>query len=342
MPAEWETHAATWLAWPHNADTWSSHLERVRSTWVEMIAALVPVERVELLLNDACAESEATRLLCARGVDLDGVRCHRISTVDVWIRDYGPTFLVRQVAADPLAFINWTFNAWGKKYGDYVDDDAVVSRMNRFLGLPSFRPGMVLEGGSIDVNGVGTLLTTEQCLLNANRNKNLTRERIEELLGACLGVDNVIWLEGGVAGDDTDGHIDNLARFIDSRTVVCVVEEDTDDENYAVLRENYRRLMGAKDLVGQALRVVALPQPDPVWESGNRLPASYANFYIANQTVLVPLFGGSKDALAMEILAGAFPRHRLVGIDALALIHGLGGIHCVTQQQPLTGQRDNP
>ena len=341
MPAEWETHAATWLAWPHNSDTWSSHLEQVRLTWVELMAALVPVERVELLVNDAAAEAEVTDLLHARGVALGGVRFRRIPTVDVWIRDYGPTFLVSARAPDPLALINWTFNAWGEKYAEYVADDSVVARMNAFLGLPDFQPGVVLEGGSIEVNGVGTLLTTEQCLLNPNRNQKPTRELIEKLLGACLCVDHVIWLEGTVAGDDTDGHIDNLARFIDQRTVVCVLEEDPGDENYQGLRENHQRLMRATNAAGEALRVLTLPQPDPVFEDGARLPASYANFYIANETVLIPLFGGSKDMLATEILRGVSPTHRVVGVNAVALIHGLGGIHCVTQQQPLTRPRDN-
>ena len=222
------------------------------------------------------------------------------------------------------------------KYSEYVADDAVPLRINESLGLPGFTPGIVLEGGSIDVNGAGLCLVTEECLLNPNRNRALTREDIEGVLQSTLGVRRVLWLPGGMAGDDTDGHIDNLARFVDAGTVVCVVEQDTRDENYHALQENYRCLTAAGDPGGRRLRVVPLPQPDPVTAGGSRLPASYANFYIANGVVLAPLYGGPKDSLALDTLAEVFPGRRVVGIDARALILGLGGVHCVTQQQPLT------
>jgi len=334
MPAEWETHEGTWLVWPHNTATWARWLKQVRSIWVELISALVRVEHVYLLVNDAEAESQVTALLRARGVGVDRISFHHIPTVDIWIRDYGPTFLVRSAASAPLALIDWEFNAWGGKYPEYVADDAVPSRMNELLALPSFRPGIVLEGGSIEINGAGTLLTTEQCLLNANRNTHLSRQAIEDLLKACLCVDRIIWLQSGVAGDDTDGHIDNLARFVNATTIVCVVEEDPKDENYGALRENYERLVRA---AGGAITVVELPQPDPVVYDGVRLPASYANFYIANETVLIPLFNCRQDAVAMGILKDVFPSHRVLGIDAVFLLRGLGGIHCVTQQQPHVG-----
>ena len=336
MPAEWAPHASTWLAWPHNADTWPDDLGRVRRAWVEMIRALTRGERVDLLVNDAGAEAEAVADLRRGGVDTGGVAFHRIPTVDVWIRDYGPTFITRAGASEALALVNWRFNAWGVKYPEYVADDAVPLRINEALGLPAFTPGMVLEGGSIEVNGAGLCMVTEACLLNPNRNPGRTREEIESVLRRALGLQRVLWLPAGMAGDDTDGHVDNLARFVDDGTVVCVVEQDTRDENHHALQENLRCLASARDLRGRPFRVVALPQPDPVTAGGVRLPASYANFYIANGVVLAPLYGGPRDRIALDTLADLFPGRRVAGIDARALILGLGGVHCVTQQQPLT------
>ena len=334
MPAEWEPHAATWLAWPHNHDTWPDHLERVRETWLEMIRALVPGETVHLLVDDASSETAAVARLRQSGVDAGRVVFHRVPTVDVWIRDYGPTFITRAEPSAALAFVNWQFNAWGMKYADYVADDTVPLRMNESLGLPAFTPDVVLEGGSIDVNGAGLCLVTEECLLNPNRNPGQGREEIETLLKTALGLERVLWLPAGMAGDDTDGHVDNLARFVDRETVVCVAEPDPADENHRALQENYRCLAAATDVAGRRLRVVPLPQPDPVTADGARLPASYANFYIANGVVLVPLYGGARDRVALDILADLFPGRRIAGIDARALILGLGGIHCVTQQEP--------
>lgn len=333
MPAEWEPHASTWLAWPHNADTWPDHLQRVRRTWVEIIRALAPGEVVNLLVNDAGSEAAASALLRG-GVDPRRVVFHRIPTVDVWIRDYGPTFVTRGSGSGALALVNWRFNAWGLKYPDYVADDAVPLRINESLGLPAFTPGIVLEGGSIDVNGAGVCLATEECLLNPNRNPGLTRNEVETRLRSALGVRRVVWLPAGLCGDDTDGHVDNLARFVSETTAVCVVEEDPRDENYRALRENYRRLAAATDGRGRRFEVVPLPQPDPVVAGGSRLPASYANFYVANGVVLAPLYRGPRDRAALDTLAALFPGRRVAGIDSRALILGLGGIHCVTQQQP--------
>ena len=336
MPAEWEPHAATWLAWPHNLDTWPDDLKRVQQTWVEMIRTLAIGETVDLLVNDASSETEVAVRLGRGGVDTRRVMFHRIPTVDVWIRDYGPTFITRADRSAALAFVNWRFNAWGMKYPEYVADDTVPLRLNEALGLPAFTPGIVLEGGSIDVNGAGLCLVTEECLLNPNRNRGRTRQDIETLLRSALGLQRVLWLPAGMAGDDTDGHIDNLARFVDTDTVVCVVEPDPRDENHRALQENYRCLTSATEPHGRRLRVVPLPQPDPVMADDDRLPASYANFYIANGVVLVPLYGGSRDQAALDTLAPLFPGRRVAGIDARALILGLGGIHCVTQQQPAT------
>jgi len=334
MPAEWEPHAATWLAWPHNQDTWPHDLDRVRQTWVEMIRALTGGERVRLLVDDALSETSASARLGRAGVDTRRVLFHRIPTVDVWIRDYGPTFIT--AAGGSEALVDWRFNAWGLKYPDYVADDAVPPRINEALGLRAFVPGIVLEGGSIDVDGAGLCLVTEACLLNPNRNPGRTREDIEAVLRSTLGVRRVLWLPAGMVGDDTDGHIDNLARFVSTDTVVCVVEDDPRDANHRALQENFRCLASAEDLRGRPLRVVPLPQPDPVTADGSRLPASYANFYMANGVVLVPLYGGPRDQVALDTLAPLFPGRRVAGIDARALILGLGGIHCVTQQQPAT------
>ncbi len=336
MPAEWEPHAATWLAWPHNLDTWPHDLDGVRQTWVAFIRALVPGERVHLLVNGAAAGREAATWLERGGVDPGGVTFLHVPTVDVWIRDYGPTFITRAAPSAALAFVDWRFNAWGLKYPDYVADDAVPRKLNEELGLPAFSPGIALEGGSIDVNGAGLCLVTEECLLNPNRNPGRGREGIEALLKTALGLDRVLWLPAGMAGDDTDGHVDNLARFVDRETVVCVVEPDPADENHRALQENHRCLAAAADAAGRRLRVVPLPQPNPVTADGARLPASYANFYIANGVVLVPLYGGPRDRVALDTLADLFPKRRVTGIDARALILGLGGIHCVTQQQPAT------
>jgi len=336
MPAEWEPHAATWLAWPHNADTWPDDLEPVRQTWVEMIRTLAAGESVYLLVNDASAEAGVAARLGRGDVDTRRVVFHRIPTVDVWVRDYGPTFITRGDPFDGLALVDWRFNAWGLKYPDYVADDGVPRSINESLRVPAFTPEIVLEGGSIDVNGAGLCLATEECLLNPNRNSGRSRQDIEALLRSALGVQRTVWLPAGMAGDDTDGHIDNLARFVNPKTAVCVVEEDPRDENYLALQENHRRLTRATDLFGRRLEVVPLPQPDPVVAHGSRLPASYANFYIANGVVLLPLYGGPKDQAALDVLAALFPGRRVAGIDARALILGLGGIHCVTQQQPAT------
>ena len=310
------------------SDTWPDDLERVRRTWVEMIRTLAGGETVHLLVNDASFETEVAARLRRSGVDTRRVVFHRIPTVDVWIRDYGPTFITREDPSGALAFVNWRFNAWGMKYPEYVADDAVPPRINESLGLPAFTPGIVLEGGSIDVNGAGLCLVTEECLLNPNRNSGRTRQDIEALLRSALGLQRVVWLPAGMAGDDTDGHIDNLARFVNPGTAVCVVEEDPRDENYLALQENYRRLTCATDLLGRRLDVVPLPQPDPVMAGGSRLPASYANFYIANGVVLVPLYGGPKDRAALDRLAALVSgppggRYRRVRADQRSWRHPL-------------------
>jgi agmatine deiminase len=335
MPAEWERHAATWLAWPHKRDSWPGNFEPIPAVWVEMVRALVPHEAVNILVNDAAAAAAVRALLQAAHVPEGNVSLYLIPTDDAWARDHGPTFVTRDVNdGRELAAIDWIYNAWGGKYPPWEHDDAVPQHIAALLGIALFQPGIVLEGGSIDVNGRGTLLTTEACLLNPNRNPQLTRAQIEQCLGEYLGVRHILWLGDGIVGDDTDGHIDDLARFSDPSTVVTVLESDPRDDNYERLQANYERLRHMTDQDGRALRVVTLPMPAPVFYDGQRLPASYANFYIGNGVVLVPVFNDPNDAVALRTVQELFPRRRVTGIGARELVWGLGAFHCVTQQQP--------
>jgi len=327
-------HRATWLAWPHNRETWPTQLETVRELWVRMMQALAEGEQVVLLVNDEQTREDVIARLKEVGAAMDNISILKMATVDVWMRDYGPTFLTRGGSGDPLAFNDWIFNGWGRKYRAYEEDDRVARDMATVLQVPVFNHSVVLEGGSIEVNGAGTCLTTEQCLLNRNRNPDMSRGEIEQFLKDALGVSHLIWLGEGIIGDDTDGHIDDIARFINPMTVVCVLETNSKDENYAPLRENYERLQGARDQNGHRLSVVTLPCPGPVNYEGSRLPASYANFYIANEGVLAPVFDDPNDYKALGILQELFPERRVVGLPCKALVAGLGAIHCVTQQEP--------
>jgi agmatine deiminase len=286
-------------------------------------------------VNDAEAAGQVRHLLAQAGVDLRRVTVYEIPTNDTWARDHGPIFLTRTSNGQTdIAVTDWIFNSWGGKYGPWDLDDVVPQQIATQLGLPLFEPGIVLEGGSIDVNGRGTLLTTEACLLNPNRNPSLTRADIEEYLRAYLGVTKILWLGDGIVGDDTDGHVDDLARFVNPTTVVCMVEDDPTDVNYAPLRDNFTRLQCMTDQDGRPLHVVSLSMPSPVEYEGNRLPASYANCYIANGIVLVPTYACPNDRRALATLQELFPNRRVVGIPCSDLVWGLGAIHCVTQQQP--------
>ena len=331
MPAEWEPHAATWLSWPQDNDTFSDLPAVVRS-YTAVIAALHRDERVELLVPDRPAEKRVRTLLGSAGIDLSRIRIHRREYADVWFRDYGPTFVVNPGDELP-GMVHWRFNAWGGKYPEQAGDTVIPDQICRAPGMQVFSPGIVLEGGSIEVNGAGTVLTTEQCLLHPNRNPSLSREEIGAYLQEYLGVTTIIWLKEGIAGDDTDGHIDDIARFSDPSTILCAVEEDPDDVNHDALRENLRILREARDQDDRPFTIVPLPMPGPV-EDGTRLPASYANFYIGNRTVLVPVFGELNDARALAVIGDAFPGRHVVGIDCRAMVTGLGALHCITQQQP--------
>jgi agmatine deiminase len=329
FPAEWERHAGTWLSWPHRLKTWPGNFEPIPGVWAALARTLAEVEEVHILASGAALESARTFV-----GSLQNVTLHDAPTNDAWCRDHGPMFLVDGPADAPIAIVDWGFNAYGGKYPACAEDNDVPRRVAELLKLPRFEPGIILEGGSIDGNGLGTLLTTEQCLLNPNRNPQLARSDIERYLADYCGMRKTIWLGGGIVGDDTDGHIDELARFVGPRTVVVAVEEDPSDVNYAALQDNLARLQHAADQDGRPLEIVPLPMPRAVVQNGLRLPASYCNFYIANRLVIVPQFGDPADAQAVEILAKFFPDRRVQGLRAVELVLGLGAFHCITQQQP--------
>ncbi|MGD0950670.1 MAG: agmatine deiminase family protein [Candidatus Binatia bacterium] len=332
MPAEWEPHAATWLAWPHKEDSWPGNFAPIPAVWVDIVRALAPYEAVNILVNGSATAAHVRASLREREVSDRNISMYEIPTDDAWIRDYGPIFITRRAEA---AALKWRYNAWGGKYPPWDLDDAAAEKICASLNVPVFHPGIVLEGGSIEVNGRGTLLTTEACLLNPNRNLHLRREEIEHCLRNYLGVRHILWLGQGIAGDDTDGHIDDLARFIDPTTVVTVIENNPHDENFEALQANHDRLLGMTDQDGRPLRVTTLPMPRAIFYKDQRLPASYANFYVANDVVLVPTFRDPNDVVALQTLQGLFPQRRVVGIQATEMVWGLGTVHCVTQQQPL-------
>jgi agmatine deiminase len=340
MPAEWEPHRGTWLSWPHKEASWPGKFGPVPGIFARMVRHLADGEEVHINVAGPAMEQEVRRLLADQGAGSGNVFFHYNPTNDAWCRDHGPIFLQRDVAGvREQAVVDWTFNAWGGKYPPYDLDDVIPARIASEYGLPVFSPGIVMEGGSIDVNGRGTLLTTEACLLNPNRNPTLDRQAIEGYLRAYFGVSHILWLGDGIAGDDTDGHVDDLTRFVDPRTVVTVVEDDPGDENYEPLQANLERLRGMRDQDGRPLRVVPLPMPRALYHEGQRLPASYANFYVANGLVLLPTYDPERDDEARTALQSCFPDREVVGIDCTDLVWGLGACHCVSQQWPSLGAR---
>jgi len=335
MPAEWEPHSGTWLAWPHNLETWDKAvLPHVEQTFLSMIQALAPGEIIHILVNNETSLESVKNKLANAGIPRGSLRFYIIPTDDAWIRDYGPNFLV---SGDPehrqIALNNWRFDSWGGKY-DWELDDRTGGEIARLLKLPAFEPNIVLEGGAIDVNGFGACLTTEPCLLNVNRNGGLDRKTVENILKNYLGAKHIIWLKGGIEGDDTDGHIDNLARFVNPTTVVCACEDDSAASSYKALNDNYETLQSATDQDGNILNVIRLPMPGAVKTGSTRFPASYANFYIGNRTVLLPVFNVPDDRKAESILRNLFPDREVVPLPCRELLIGLGGLHCITQQQP--------
>ena len=349
MPAEWEPHAATWLSWPRREGiSFPDSFDRVLPALRAMVEALIESEHVCVNICNSAHQAQAHEVL--RGLPIERISFHLVPTNEPWCRDHGPIFLTRdgrwsrlapepgrtgrrEDAPAPLVAVDWDYNAWGNKYPPFDLDEVAPTRVAEILDVPVFYPGMILEGGAIDVNGAGALLTTESCLLNKNRNPSLSRDEIEQRLRDYLGVRDILWLGDGIAGDDTDGHIDDLARFVSEKTVITVVEENRGDENYEPLQENLARLQAMK-IGGRATEVITLPMPKKIMREELRMPATYANFYIANTCVLVPTFADPADEAALSILRECFPNRSVVGIDCRELIWGLGAFHCLTQQQP--------
>jgi agmatine deiminase len=350
MPAEWEPHEATWIAWPHNPEDWPGKFQPIAWVYAEIVGQLARVEDVHILVDDAAAEKRARAVLKKTGANLGRVHFHQWPTDRVWTRDSGPIFVRKDApdegesVKDTVAVTNWKFNAWAK-YSDWHLDDKIPGRVSELLGLPQWTPTVetaggprcvVLEGGSIDVNGAGTLITTEECLLSEvqQRNPGVSREQLEQVFHDYIGVDQVLWMNRGIAGDDTHGHVDDITRFVGPNTIVTVVEPNREDENHLPLEENLDRLKSAHNREGKPFEIIQLPMPPPIVFQGQRLPASYVNFYIANDVVLAPTFNRAADLKALNILAEAFPSREVVGIYCGDLIWGLGALHCMTQQQP--------
>jgi len=349
MPAEWEPHEATWIAWPHNREDWPGKFQAIPWAYAEIVRHVARGEKVRILVNDGAHQRAAERVLKQAHVGSENIEFFRFKTDRVWTRDSGPIFVTRE-QEPKIAITHWQFNGWAK-YSNHKKDEKLPAFVAQKLRVPVWEPEIVvngkrrrvvLEGGSIDVNGRGTIVSTEECLLSEvqQRNRGIVREQLEQLFADYLGVKKTIWLGNGIAGDDTHGHVDDISRFVSPNTVVTVVEKSTSDPNHAPLKENLCRLRDAKDQNGKKLNVLELPLPSPVCFRGQRLPASYANFYIANAAVLVPTFSDSNDRVALNILKECFPERDVVGIYCGDFIWGLGAIHCATQQQPIAGRSE--
>lgn len=334
FPAEWHPHSATWLSWPHKEASWPGKILSIYPIYCEFIRILTQGEKVCINVSDEVMLSTARTHLMKANVDLKQVAFYFHPTNDAWCRDHGPAFLINPAAAQKKVIVDWNYNAWGEKYPPYDLDDVIPTRIAQHYGMPVYYPGIIMEGGAVDFNGKGTVLTTTSCLLHPNRNPQLNQAQIEQYLCDYYGVEQVLWLGDGIAGDDTDGHIDDLTRFVKEDTVVTVVETDAKDENYKPLQENLKNLQKMRLLNGKQLNVVTLPMPRPVVYEGQRLPASYANFYIANKAVIVPTYRDQQDVLALDILQQCFPQHQVIGLDSTDLIWGLGSFHCLSQQEP--------
>ncbi len=342
MPAEWEPHAATWIAWPHNREDWPGKFQAIPWVYAEIVRHLSAVEDVHILVDDQPAERRARSMLKRNGANLARTHFHLWPTDRVWLRDSGPIFT--QDPAGNLSIANWRFNAWAK-YTNWRHDDQIPERVAALYALPERRPclpasegeqRLVLEGGSIDVNGAGLLITTEECLLSdvQQRNPGVSKQQLEQAFRDHLGIEQTLWLHRGCAGDDTHGHVDDITRFVGRNTILTAVEPSTADENHLPLAENLHRLHAARNLDGEPFEIVTLPMPAPVTFAGQRLPASYANFYIANALVLVPTFNDPHDRHALNTIAACFPGRDVIGIHAVDLVWGLGTLHCLTQQEP--------
>ncbi|GGA91710.1 agmatine deiminase family protein [Puia dinghuensis] len=334
FPAEFHRHRATWLSWPHKEASWPGKIAAIYPFYSRFVKELAKGEEVCINVTDEAMKASAIQHLQAAGADLEMVHFFLHPTNDAWCRDHGPAFLVNPAAAEKKVIVDWNYNAWGNKYPPFDLDDVIPTLVGKALNLPVYHPGIIMEGGSVDFNGRGTLITSTCCLLNVNRNPGLSQGEIEGYLRDYYGVEQILWVKEGIVGDDTDGHIDDTVRFIDEDTVVTVVEENKQDENYDLLQENLRDLSKMRLLNGKQLNIVELPMPDAVVYEDQRLPASYANFYIANESVIVPTYRCDRDEKALQLLQECFPARRVIGIDSTEIIWGLGSFHCLSQQEP--------
>ena len=334
FPAEWVKHEATWLTWPHKEESWPGKIDTIYAPYCQFIKAVAEGEKVRINVNDEETKAFAISKLQERDVDLSQIEFFFNPSNDAWCRDHGPAFLINPSAESKKVIVDWGYNAWGNKYPPFEQDDIIPTLIADQLDIPVFNPGIVMEGGSVEFNGAGTILTTTACLLNKNRNPHLTKEQIEEYLKECYGAEQVLWLGDGIVGDDTDGHIDDITRFVNEDTVLTVVESNPLDENYILLQENLVALREMRLPDGRPLNIVKLPMPSPVIHEDTRLPASYANFYISNAAVIVPTFRDVNDDKALEIIRGVFPDRKVIGIDSTDIIWGLGSFHCLSQQEP--------
>jgi agmatine deiminase len=333
FPAEWAPHTATWLSWPHKEESWPGKIVTIYKPYCEFIKAISEGELVRINVVNEQMAAFAKEQLQQVGADLKRIEFFEFQTNDAWCRDHGPAFLINSDTKQKV-IVDWGYNAWGNKYPPYDLDDVIPTKIAKHFNLPVYHPGIVMEGGSVDFNGKGTVLTTTACLLNQNRNPRLNQQQIEAYLQNYYGVKQIMWLGDGIAGDDTDGHIDDITRFVNEDTVVTVIEENKNDENYHILQENLQTLKTMRLLNDKQLNIVELPMPDAVNYDGQRLPASYANFYISNAAVVVPTYRCRKDDKALDILTRCFPDRKVVGIDSTDIIWGLGSFHCLSQQEP--------
>jgi agmatine deiminase len=336
FPAEFAPHRATWLSWPHKEASWPGKIHTIFPSYAKFIKELTKGERVCINVADAAMKSFAISWLEKESVDLSLVDFFFHPTNDAWCRDHGPAFLIHPNAEHPKVIVDWGYNAWGNKYPPYDLDDVIPTRIGEALNLSVFHPGIVMEGGSVEFNGAGTVMTSTACLLNPNRNPHLNQAQIEQFLCNYYGMQQVLWIDEGIVGDDTDGHIDDTVRFVNADTVLTVVEENKQDENYELLQHNLKQLKQMRLLNGKALNIIELPMPEALVYEDQRLPCSYANFYIANKSVIVPTFRSDRDERALRIIQEAFPSREVIGIDSTDIIWGLGSFHCLSQQEPLT------
>lgn len=335
FPAEFAAHAATWLSWPHKEASWPGKITSVYTNYAAFIKEVSAGESVHINVNDKAMQNFATEHLLKAGVDINKIAFYMHPTNDAWCRDHGPAFLINPDAEQKKVIVDWDYNAWGNKYPPYDLDDVIPTLIGEKYNIPVYHPGIVMEGGSVEFNGNGTLLTSTACLLHPNRNPHLNQEQIEAYLYNYYGVDQVLWVSEGIVGDDTDGHIDDTVRFVNADTVLTVVEEKKNDENHELLQQNLKELKAMRLLNGKQLNIIELPMPDAVIYEDQRLPASYANFYISNAAVVVPIFNCNKDDKALQIIQQCFPERKVVGIDSTDIIWGLGSFHCLSQQEPL-------